>query len=84
MRLASKRRSPRSNSTSQYPQQALTEKKNVGYMRQLSPEGVLGLAPSLILSIAGAGPKETMSVLHAAGVPLVTVPDDFTGEGILV
>ena len=71
------------DSTSQYPQQALTEKKNVGYMRQLSPEGVLGLAPSLILSIAGAGPKETMSVLHAAGVPLVTVPDDFTGEGIL-
>jgi len=71
------------DSTSQYPSHALSEKKNVGYMRQLSAEGVLGLAPSLILSIAGAGPKETMTVLHAAGVPLVIVPDDFTGEGII-
>ena len=71
------------DSTSQYPLRALAEKKNVGYMRQLSPEGVLGLAPSLILSIAGAGPKETMSVLHAAGVPLIIVPDDFSADGIL-
>ncbi len=71
------------DSTSLYPQRVLAEKKNVGYMRQLSPEGVLGLAPSLILSVAGAGPKETMSVLHAARVPLVVVPEDFTGEGIL-
>jgi iron complex transport system substrate-binding protein len=71
------------DSTSQYPPQALVEKKNVGYMRQLSSEGVLGLAPTLILAIAGAGPKETMSVLHAAGIPLVVVADDFSGAGIV-
>lgn len=71
------------DSTSLYPPRALADKKNVGYMRQLSAEGVLGVAPSLVLSIAGAGPKDTLSVLQAAKVPLVIVPDDFTGEGIL-
>ena len=30
------------DTTSLYPPQALQEKPNVGYMRQLSPEGVLG------------------------------------------
>ncbi len=52
------------DSTSFYPPQALREKPNVGYMRQLSPEGVLGLNPSLILATEGAGPKETVAVLE--------------------
>ena len=42
--------SSRSTTTSFYPPQALQEKPNVGYMRALSPEGVLGLSPSLILA----------------------------------
>jgi iron complex transport system substrate-binding protein len=71
------------DSTSQYPSEVLAEKRNVGYMRQLSPEGVLGLAPSMILAIAGSGPKETMAVLHSAGVPLVIVPDLYSRDGIL-
>ena len=32
---------------------------------QLSPEGVLGLNPSLILATEGAGPKETIAVLRS-------------------
>jgi iron complex transport system substrate-binding protein len=71
------------DTTSQYPPRALKDKPNVGYMRQLSPEGVLGLTPSLILASEGSGPKETLSVLEAARVPLVLVPDHFTAEGIL-
>src|SRR5690606_16447283 len=35
------------DSTSAYPPAALQDKPNVGYMRALSPEGVLGLNPSL-------------------------------------
>ncbi|MBS0534011.1 MAG: hemin ABC transporter substrate-binding protein [Proteobacteria bacterium] len=70
------------DSTSLYPPQAMKEKANVGYMRQLSAEGVLGLNPSLVIAIAGAGPKETMNVLEAAKVPLVVVPDSFTEQGI--
>lgn len=71
------------DSTSLYPPQAAKEKKNVGYMRQLSAEGVLGLRPSLIVAIAGSGPKETMSVLEAARVPLVMVPDSYSEAGIV-
>jgi iron complex transport system substrate-binding protein len=71
------------DSTSLYPPQAAKEKKNVGYMRQLSAEGVLGLRPSLIVAIAGSGPKETMAVLEAAHVPLVVVPDSYSEAGIV-
>jgi len=71
------------DSTSFYPAQALKEKPNVGYMRALSAEGVLGLNPSLILASEGSGPKETIAVLKAANIRYVTVPDHFTGQGIV-
>lgn len=71
------------DSTSLYPPRAAKEKPSVGYMRQLSAEGVLGLRPTLILAIEGAGPKETMAVLQATKVPMKLVPDPFSGEGIL-
>jgi iron complex transport system substrate-binding protein len=71
------------DTTSIYPPRALKEKPNVGYMRQLSPEGVLGLGPTLVLAAGGAGPKEAVEVLELAAVPLVNVPDHFTSEGIL-
>jgi iron complex transport system substrate-binding protein len=71
------------DTTSLYPARALKEKPNVGYMRALSAEGVLGLNPSLVLAIEGAGPKETVSVLEQATVPLVRVPDRYTAAGIL-
>lgn len=68
--------------TSTFPAAAL-EKKNVGYMRALSPEGVLSLAPSLIIVIEGAGPPEVMEVLKRASVPLVIVPEADDPEGIM-
>jgi iron complex transport system substrate-binding protein len=71
------------DTTSLYPVTAAKEKPSVGYMRQLSAEGVLGLNPSMILAIEGSGPKETLSVLAAAKVPMVIVPDSFSGEGII-
>jgi iron complex transport system substrate-binding protein len=71
------------DTTSLYPPTALRDKPNVGYMRQLSPEGVLGLNPSLVLAVQGSGPKETMDVLEAAKVPLVLVPETFSEAGLL-
>jgi len=71
------------DTTSHYPARARADKPSVGYMRQLSAEGVLGLVPSLVLAADGSGPKETISVLEAARVPFVRVPDRFTGEGII-
>jgi iron complex transport system substrate-binding protein len=71
------------DSTSLYPEAALKEKANVGYLRQLSPEGVIGLNPTLILSAEGAGPKQAVSVISAASIPFVTVPEHFNEEGVL-
>jgi iron complex transport system substrate-binding protein len=71
------------DSTSLYPTQALREKANVGYMRQLSAEGVLGLNPSLVLAMQGSGPRETIAILEAAKVALVMVPETFTEQGLI-
>lgn len=56
---------------------------DVGYMRQLSPEGVLSVAPDLIILSGGAGPAETLVTLEAAGVRMLTVPEDFTTDGVI-
>lgn len=69
------------DSTSTFPPEA-TELPDVGYMRALSPEGVLSVKPDLILARANAGPAEAIEVLRAAQVRWVTVPDEFTPEGI--
>jgi iron complex transport system substrate-binding protein len=69
--------------TSIFPPQAMKEKPNVGYMRQLSPEGVLGLGPTLVLANDGSGPKEAVAVLESTSVPFVRIPDHFTADGII-
>jgi iron complex transport system substrate-binding protein len=71
------------DTTSLYPPAALQEKPNVGYMRQLSAEGVLSLSPTLVLALQGSGPKETIDILQQSNVPFVAVPDAFSGQGIL-
>lgn len=70
------------DSTSVYPPEAL-ELPDVGYMRALSPEGVLSVDPSVIITLEGSGPPEALEVLEKASVPMVTIPDRFDGEGIL-
>lgn len=71
------------DTTSLYPANALKDKPNVGYMRQLSAEGVLALSPTLILAIDGSGPRETIDVIEQAKIPFVHVPDTFTADGII-
>ena len=70
------------DSTGTYPPQA-TALPDVGYMRALSPEGVLSVEPSGILAIQGSGPADALEVLKKASVPIVMVPDGFDREGIL-
>lgn len=62
------------DTTSTWPPAAL-DLPDAGYLRALSPEGVLSLAPDLVLAEEGAGPPETIAVLTAADIDLVTVPD---------
>ena len=70
------------DSTSMFPPEA-TELPDVGYMRQLAPEGVLSVAPTSILMLEGSGPPEALDVLQKASVPIVLVPETFDREGIL-
>lgn len=70
------------DSTSVYPPEAL-KLPDVGYMRQLSPEGVLSVNPSGILAVEGSGPKDAIDVLKKASVPFIEVPETFDHEGIL-
>lgn len=70
------------DTTSSYPEQA-KDLPDVGYMRALSPEGVLSVAPKLILSEEGAGPQETIDILEAANIPFVTIPEVFSRDGVI-
>ncbi|MEO3385655.1 ABC transporter substrate-binding protein [Mesorhizobium sp. CAU 1741] len=70
------------DSTSVFPAKALAL-PDVGYMRALSPEGVLSVDPSVIITLEGSGPPEALEVLEKASVPMVTIPDGFDREGIL-
>ena len=70
------------DTTSIFPEQA-TELPDVGYIRALSAEGVLSVAPSLIISEEGAGPPETIAVLEAAAIPFVTIPDGYDAQSVI-
>lgn len=70
------------DTTSNHPDAALSL-PDVGYVRALSPEGVLSMDPSLVLAEADAGPPEALDVLKEAQVPLVLIPDEPTGAGII-
>ncbi|PRY77792.1 iron complex transport system substrate-binding protein [Yoonia maritima] len=70
------------DTTSSFPAE-VNDLPDVGYMRALSPEGVLSVSPGLIVSEDGAGPPETIDVLKAADIPLVMITDEFSRAGIV-
>ena len=69
--------------TALYPEAALAL-PDVGYMRQLAPEGVLSVSPSALLVIDGSGPPEALEVLSHAGVAYQTVPESYSADGVVV
>ena len=69
------------DTTSSYPAE-VEALPDVGYVRALSPEGVLSVDPDLILAIEGSGPPETMEVLRAADIPLVIIPEGHDASAI--
>jgi len=68
--------------TSRHPAEARALPQ-VGYMRALSAEPILGLAPAVILAIADSGPPEVLDQLRAAGACLVLVPDTHSPQGVI-
>ncbi len=55
------------DTTSLYPPAAQQTPK-VGYMRQLSAEGLLALRPDVVLALAGSGPPLVLTQIRSAGV----------------
>ncbi len=69
------------DSTSTFPPEAQAL-PDLGYMRALSPEGVLSVGPDLILADVDAGPPEAVAAIEAAAVDYVEVPSDESPEGV--
>ncbi|WP_428031574.1 heme/hemin ABC transporter substrate-binding protein [Ancylobacter sp.] len=71
------------DTSSTYPRRALGGKPNVGYIRALSPEGVLSVGPDLIIALDGAGPPDAVKVLRGAAIPFETLPEARDEAGVL-
>jgi len=56
---------------------------SVGYARSLSAEGVLSLAPTLVVASEDAGPPAVLRQIEAARVPLHVLTSDHRVEGML-
>mgnify|MGYP002621734662 FL=1 len=56
---------------------------DVGYLRALSPEGLLRLAPDLIIADEGAGPPETIDLMRRAEVPFIQIEAAYDAAGVL-
>ncbi|APW42576.1 heme/hemin ABC transporter substrate-binding protein [Rhodoferax saidenbachensis] len=65
------------DTTSLYPEAALATPK-VGYMRQLSAEGLLSLKPDVLLATSDAGPPAVLDQVRSAGVKVEMMESDHT------
>lgn len=70
------------DATSLHPASALTDKPNIGYVRALSAEGILSLAPDLVIAIEGAGPPDALRLVAEAGVRVERISEDTSVAGV--
>ena len=68
--------------TSNFPA-AARSLPSVGYVRNLSAEGILSLRPTLVLGEDDMGPLEVLEQLASVSVDIRTVPEVHTPEGIV-
>lgn len=69
------------DTTSNYPE-AVNALPDIGYIRALSPEGVLSVNPDMIVSLEGAGPPEAVAVLKEAGIRFAEIPEGYDSAAI--
>ncbi|MDH4416635.1 MAG: ABC transporter substrate-binding protein [Acidovorax sp.] len=69
------------DTTSLYPDAALKTPK-VGYMRQLSAEGLLSLKPDAVVGTTEAGPPVVLDQVRSAGVRVELVKADHTWDEV--
>ena len=70
------------DTSSLYPAVAQALPK-VGYQRTLTAEGVMSLAPQVLLASQDAGPPAVLAQVAAAGVTVVRVDGAYSFEGLL-
>ena len=69
------------DATSTWPE-AAQDLPDIGYMRQLSAEGILSLRPDLILVTADAQPQSVLDQLQRARIDIQVIPNAYTLEGV--
>ena len=67
--------------TSNYPE-AAKNLPQIGYVRDISAEGLLSLAPTFVLGEHDMGPPEVVEQLARLGVDMLLVPERFSAAGI--
>jgi iron complex transport system substrate-binding protein len=71
------------DTTSLYPWDAVATLPKVGYLRQLSVEGVLSTRPDLILADVDAGPKDVLDQLQSMGAPVKHFSGEHTADSVV-
>lgn len=67
--------------TSNYPE-AAKSLPQIGYVRDISAEGLLSLEPTFVLGEHDMGPPEVVAQLARLGVDMLLVPERFSAAGI--
>ncbi len=71
------------DTTSLYPWRAVAPLPKVGYLRQLSVEGILSTKPDLILADVDAGPKDVLDQLQSMGAPVAHFSAEHTAASVI-
>ncbi len=70
------------DSTSKFPSEA-TKLPSIGYVRNLSAEGLMSLLPTLILGEEDIGPPNVIAQVKKTSVDFRVIPDTFNTNGVL-
>lgn len=68
--------------TSNFPPEA-QQFPSLGYVREVSAEGVLSLKPTLVLGEHDMGPEATLDQLRQTSVDVVRVPEEHSAQGVV-
>ncbi len=70
------------DSTSNYPPEA-SKLPSIGYVRNISAEGILSLYPTLILGEDDIGPPAVLAQVHAMGIDIEILTEEHSAQGII-
>jgi iron complex transport system substrate-binding protein len=69
------------DTTSTFPP-ALEALPDIGYVRALSSENLIAMAPDIVIAEHDAGPPEVLDVLQRSGIALVMAPQALDPDGV--